>query len=125
MNTVAITGRLTSHSELKTTRNGVSVCAFDVAVPRLGVKDITDFYTCVAWRQTAETVSKYFTKGQKIEIVGTLTTRSWKDKDGNKRSKVEILCEQVGFGESKKEQKTSQNEDFENIADISDGDLPF
>lgn len=131
MNIVAISGRLTANPELKTTPNGVSVCAFDIAVPRPGTADKTDFLKCVAWRGTAEFVAKYFTKGQRIEITGCLTSRGWEDKDGNKRTEREILCERVGFGESKKTDRESSpapvepsasREEFE---EITYDDCPF
>lgn len=135
MNTVAITGRLTAHPELKTTPQGTSVCTFDVAVRRPKSKEnITDFFTCVAWDSTAEFISRNFIKGQKIEIAGILTTRSWKDKNGNEHKAVEIRCDNVDFGESKKEQRSDNtfetsnnaqpdiNNDFE---ELTDEDLPF
>lgn len=82
MNSVNISGRLTKDPELKTTQSNISVCSFGVAVDRPGVKDKSDFIDCVAWRNTAEFVNKYFAKGDPIEITGTLTTRNWEDQNG-------------------------------------------
>lgn len=128
MNIVAITGRLTDNPELKKTTNGTSVCTFSVAVQRPGVKDKTDFLTCVAWQKQAEFVADYFRKGQRIEIVGHITQRSWQDKNGANRYAVEIICKDIRFGESKRE--STENGDFTPIdepdeAQCADDDLPF
>ena len=85
MNSVNISGRLTKDPELKTTQSNIPVCSFGVAVDRPGVKDKSDFIDCVAWRNTAEFVSKYFAKGDPVEITGTLTTRNWEDQNGTRR----------------------------------------
>ena len=99
------------------------------------VKDTTDFINCVAWRQQAEFLNKYFSKGDPVEVVGTLTSRSYEDKDGNKRTAFEVVCDEVSFclktekGESKpapvEETPVSVEnlEDFEEI--LSDGGVPF
>lgn len=133
MNSVNITGRLTGDIELKATQNGVSVCGFTVAVDRPAVKDKTDFIDCVAWRQKAEFLSKYFNKGDGIEITGVLTTRNYEDKNGNKRKAVEVVCEQVGFPKGKKKSEGDNNQqdipteydeaEFVEVGD--DEDLPF
>lgn len=102
MNSINITGRVTNDIELKTTQQGTSVCSFTVAVDRPAVKDKTDFIDCVAWRQKAEFLSKYFAKGDGIEITGVLTTRNYEDKNGNKRKAVEVVCDQVSFPKGKK-----------------------
>ena len=101
MNSVSLTGRLTDNVELKVTPNGVYVCTFTIAVRRPNVKDTTDFINCAAWRGTAEFISKYFSKGNKIEVTGILTNRKYKDKDGNNRSVVEVVVNTAEFGESK------------------------
>lgn len=131
MNVIAISGNIVRDIELKTTPDGVSVCAFTVAVRRPNTKEKTDFITCVAWRQKAEFISRYFTKGQKIEVAGCLTSRKWEDKNGGKRTAFEIIVDDVSFGESKKAEAGAANntpqeyppEDFEEIA--NDEDLPF
>lgn len=137
MNSICISGRLTAKPELKQTSNGVSVCTFDVAVQRPRKNDITDFIRCTAWRGTAEFVSKFFEKGQRIEVIGALTSRDWEDKNGNKRRDWEVDAELVMFGESKRENvshmspqmaaaqgfTTAAAQDFEEIT--GDDELPF
>ena len=127
MNNINLIGRITADVELKQTQNGVSVCQFTLAVDRPKVKDTTDFITCVAWRNTAEFITRYFRKGNKIALTGVLTTRKWQDKDGNNRVAYEVLADSVEFCESKGEAKpaTSQTAEpnFENV-NIDDG-LPF
>ena len=129
MNVIAITGNITADIELKSTPNGVSVCSFTVAVRRPGVKDKTDFINCVAWRGCAEFVSKYFHKGQKIEVDGCLTSRNWEDKNGNKRTSFEVMVNNASFGESKKSEAGAATEEAEpptdEFTDIGDEDLPF
>lgn len=114
MNNINICGRLTADPELKTTQSGVSVCAYNLAVKRPKVKDTTDFLTCVSWRQGAEYLSKYGRKGDMVAVSGVLTTRSWEDKNGNKRISHEIVADTVELvGGAKTEQNT------ENPVDIS------
>lgn len=97
-------GRLTADPELRQTQNGVSVCSFTLAVGRNYQKDKeaqTDFIDVVAWRQTAEFVSKYFSKGKMMIVEGRLQTRNYEDKNGNKRKAVEVAADNVMFGEGK------------------------
>lgn len=104
-NKVTLGGRLTDDAELKTTPNGVTVTTFSVAVNRRGGKDQqqkTDFITCVAWRQTAEFISRYFHKGSSIFLVGNLQQRSWED-NGKKRYAVEVVVDEAYFVDSKNE----------------------
>ena len=104
-NLVVLTGRLTGQPELKTTPNGISVCTFGIAVDRAykkGEEKETDFLNVVAWRQTAEFVSKWFTKGSLIGIEGSIQTRKFTDKNGNNRTAFEIVANNVHFVESKK-----------------------
>lgn len=113
LNIVALQGRLTADPELKTTPSGVNVCAFSLAVDRDyksadGEKQ-TDFINCVAWRGTAEFVSKYFAKGQMLTLKGQVQTRRYTDKDGNNRTAFEILAESVNFCGSKETTSQSQN----------------
>ena len=107
LNHITIMGRLTRDPELRRTGSGVAVASFSVAVDRdFGGRDggekETDFIDCVAWRQTGEFVSKYFTKGRMIVVSGRLQIRSWTDKDGNKRRTAEVVADNVYFGESKR-----------------------
>ena len=107
LNHIVIMGRLTRDPELRRTGSGVAVASFSVAVDRdFGGRDggekETDFIDCVAWRQTGEFVSKYFTKGSMIVVSGRLQIRGWTDKDGNKRRTAEVVADNVYFGESKR-----------------------
>ena len=107
LNHIVIMGRLTRDPELRRTGSGVAVTSFTVAVDRdFGGKEggerETDFIDCVAWRQTGEFVSKYFTKGSMIVVSGRLQIRNWTDKEGNKRRTAEVVADNVYFGESKR-----------------------
>ena len=108
LNHIVIMGRLTRDPELRRTGSGVAVTSFSLAVDRdfgkneAGEKE-TDFIDCVAWRQTGEFVSKYFTKGRMAVVSGRLQIRSWTDKDGNKRRTAEVVADNVYFGDSKRE----------------------
>ncbi len=101
MNVAAITGYVVSDIELKNTNGGISVCSFTVAVKRPNVKDQTDYIDCVAWRERAEFICKYFQKGSKIEVNGHFETRIAAMKDNTKRKFTELYCENVGFGDRK------------------------
>lgn len=103
MNNVIISGRLTADPELKSTPNGVSVCTFIVAVDRATKDDAADFPVVVAWRQTAEFVAKYLSKGRRIIVKGEIRTRNYEDKDGNKRKATEIQADRVEFADSQKQ----------------------
>ena len=107
LNHITIMGRLTREPELRRTGSGIAVASFTVAVDRdFGGRDggekETDFIDCVAWRQTGEFVSKYFTKGSMIVVSGRLQIRSWNDKDGNKRRTAEVVADNCYFGESRR-----------------------
>ena len=107
LNHIVIMGRLTRDPELRRTASGVAVASFTVAVDRdfgkseNGEKE-TDFIDCVAWRQTGEFVSKYFTKGRMAVVSGRLQIRNWTDKEGNKRRTAEVIADNVYFGDSNK-----------------------
>ena len=108
LNHIAIMGRLTRDPELRRTGSGLPVASFTVAVDRdfgkneNGEKE-TDFIDCVAWRNTAEFVSKYATKGRMVAVSGRLQIRSWTDKDGNKRRTAEVVADNVYFGDSRRD----------------------
>lgn len=130
MNSIQLMGRLTSDVELKQTPSGVPVCTFSLAVDRPKVKDTTDFIPIVAWRNTAEFISRYFRKGNKIALTGVLTTRKWQDKDRNNRIAIEVVVDTAEFCESKQNnaEKTAPSytpptADFESISDSDE--LPF
>ena len=148
MNAICLMGRLTGDPELKTTQNGVSVTSFSVAVDRAyRSKDQerqTDFINCVAWRNTAEFISRYFRKGQRIALQGSLQSRKYTANDGSQRTVYEVVvdnaffCESKGgnaggapsydsqiptFSEAKPAFSTANSGDFEDI--LTDEDLPF
>ncbi len=105
MNKAILVGRLTADPELKSTPNGVNVCSFSIAVDRrfvrAGEERKADFINCVAWRQTAEFISRFFTKGRMIGLVGSIQTRNYTDRDGNKRYATEVVVDEAYFTESK------------------------
>ena len=108
LNHITIMGRLVRDPELRRTGSGIAVASFTVAVDRdFGGRDggerETDFIDCVAWRQTGEFVSKYFTKGRMIVVSGRLQIRSWTDKDGNKRRTAEVVADNCYFGDSRRD----------------------
>ena len=108
LNHIVIMGRLTRDPELRRTGSGIAVASFSLAVdrdysPKDGGERETDFIDCVAWRQTGEFVSKYFTKGRMAVVSGRLQIRSWTDKDGNKRRTAEVVADNVYFGDSKRD----------------------
>ena len=146
LNVAVLMGRLTAEPELKHTQNNVSVTSFTLAVERSyqkqGQEKQADFIDCVAWRGTAEFVCKYFRKGQLAAVQGSIQTRSYTDKDGNKRKSFEIVADNVHFAEPKRDNNTSSqgnypvqqnstpdadystgNDDFEKMP--TDDDLPF
>lgn len=111
LNKIFIMGRLTRDPELRRTQNGTAVAGFALAVDRDfknadGTKE-TDFVEVVAWRSSAEFVSKYFTKGRMAIVDGRLQIRDWTDKNGNKRCNAEVVADNVYFGDSKKEGDSS------------------
>lgn len=112
LNTITIMGRLTRDPELRRTGSGLAVASFSVAVERdypdqqTGKRE-ADFIDCVAWRQTGEFVSKWFTKGAMIVVSGRLQMRKWVDKDGKNRTTAEIVADNVYFGESKKDREAN------------------
>ena len=108
LNHITIMGRLTRDPELRRTGSGVAVASFTLAVdrdtkPKEGERE-TDFIDCVAWRQTGEFVSKYFSKGRMAVVDGRLQIRKWKNKDGENRYTTEVVADHVYFGDSKKEE---------------------
>ena len=129
MNMVAVMGRLVRDPELRRTGNGTAVASFTLAVERdyasNGEKE-TDFFDVVAWKGTAEFVSKYFTKGRMAAVQGRLQTRTWNDRDGNKRKAVEIVAEGVYFGDSKKDEtQGGMPAEFAILQDNDEEPLPF
>ncbi len=147
LNKAILMGRLVADPELRQTPNGNSVTTFTIAVNRdygkAGEQRPTDFIDIVAWRNTADFVSKYFTKGMQVAVSGSIQTRTWKDKQDNTRKSVEIVAENVYFADSKKDGAAPRSESFDapkdsfglpsfesennNFSDLSenDDDLPF
>lgn len=125
INTVALMGRLTYDPELKSTPSGVSVISFQIACDRNyvapGKERESDFIDCVAWRQTAEFVSRYFRKGSMIALNGSIQTQNFTDKDGNKRKSTEVVAENVSFCGSKEE---TQQPDYNDFEEVEEDDLP-
>lgn len=128
MNNVNLLGRITADIELKHTPSNVAVVSFALAVDR-GYKNEdgtkqTDFIDIVAWRNTAEFIAKYFSKGQRMAIQGRLQTRDWEDKNGNKRKAVEVVVDNAYFADGKKSEAPTfipMPDDLE----IDEGELPF
>ena len=145
-NQAILAGRLTADPELKTTQSGISVTQFTVAVSRPKRKDdntdTADFISCVAWKERAELVTKYFRKGSAIMVVGQIQTRTWTDNNNQKRYATEILVDNIRFVDSKADaaQKSPtangntgapsyipdayKAPNFEEVS-ADDGDLPF
>ena len=107
LNQIVLTGRLTRDPELRRTGSGVAVASFTLAVDRdfaaQGAEKETDFVDIVAWRNTAEFVSRFFTKGRMAVVTGRLQIRNWTDKEGNKRRSAEVVADNVYFGDSKRD----------------------
>lgn len=115
---------MTRKPELKTTKNGVSVCTFGVAVQRTGKKDEADFLNIVAWRGLADICAKYLVKGQQVAICGEIRTRTYETKEGGKKTATEIYANDVVFLGKPKESGKTDDSEFENILDTDD-DMPF
>lgn len=142
LNKVILIGRFTRDPELRSTPQGTSTCSFSLAVDRnyqsAGGERQADFINCVAWRQTAEFISKYFQKGNMVCVEGSIQTRSWKDNEGNNRYVTEVVVDRSYFVESKKSAQESSamssapvfnDSPFGNLPDPTplgtDDDLPF
>ncbi|MBP9988837.1 MAG: single-stranded DNA-binding protein [Ruminococcus sp.] len=147
INNVVLMGRLVATPELRNTQTGIAVTSFSVAVERsyarAGEQRQADFINCVAWRNTAEFISRYFQKGQMIALTGSIQTRNYEDKNGSKRTAVEVIVDSASFCGSKAESgasgatgyaappiqpaapsfATGSDGDFEEIS--GDDDLPF
>lgn len=136
LNHITIMGRLTRDPELRYTQSQTPVTNFTLAVDRDygggdGGEKQTDFIDCVAWRHTAEFVSRYFEKGTMAVVIGRLQIRDWTDDSGNKRRNADVVVDSIYFGESKKSQQAATERasraelpQLEEMAD-DDGELPF
>lgn len=130
LNIVALMGRLTTEPELKKTISGVSMCKFTLAVERnfakQGGERETDFINCLAWRNTAEFISKYFVKGQLIAVDGSIQTGSYTDNNGNKRHTFDVVVANANFTGDKRNGGNNKENDGYSCPDIPpDDDLPF
>ena len=134
LNHIVLMGRLTRDPELRHTGNGIAVASFSLAVDRdfksQGGEKETDFVDIVAWRSTADFVSKFFTKGRMAVVEGRLQLRDWTDKDGGKRRSAEVVAEHVYFGDSKRSESDTASAppasgDFREIPEDEKGELPF
>ena len=132
MNSVCLIGRLTADPEIRHTQSQVAVTSFSIAVDRAytpkGQEKQTDFINVVAWRQTAEFVCRYFRKGQRIALHGSLQSRQYTDRDGDKRTAYEVVADHVFFTESRSADNGQsgvniQADDYEEITGY--GDMPF
>lgn len=143
MNKVILVGRMAKEPELRSTASGVNVCSFTVACDQKYVKQgeerKADFINCIAWRQTGEGIAKYFTKGTRIALEGTLQTRSWTDSEGKTRYATEVVVESWEFAQSKNESvasspapsanvaqsKSNATADIDGFMPVGDEELPF
>lgn len=128
-NLTILTGRICNDVELKYTQSNIPVCSFTIAVDRRGKGEDkqTDFINIVAWRNTAEFITKYFSKGSMIGIEGSIQTRKYQDKDGNNRTAFEVVANNVQFMESKKSDDAQDPLDRlqDKMSELSGVDLPF
>lgn len=126
VNNVVLMGRLCGDPELKKTTSDVSVTTIRLAVERPTSDKKTDFIDVVAWRQNAEFISRFFRKGSLIAVVGSLQTRSYEDKNGNKRTATEVIADRVSFCAREEQKSDSADKDAETTNEISEDDeLPF
>jgi single-strand DNA-binding protein len=128
LNKVILMGRLTADLELKQTPSNIAVVSFTLAVERnytpKGTEKQADFINIVAWRHTAEFVAKYFAKGQLLAVEGSIQTRNYTDKDGNKRYVTEVVAEQVYFAEKRPSGSANGPSSFTPNSDFSDNKAP-
>lgn len=140
INKVFLMGRLTADPELKVSANGnVPVIRFTIAVSRRMKRDETDFIDCVAFRQTAEFISKFFRKGSAIIAFGSIQVDNWKDKEGKNQRSTKVIVDEVQFGERRSDSPSNNSDrrepvafsnnassdSFSEIADVTEDDLPF
>jgi single-strand DNA-binding protein len=140
MNSINIIGRITADPELRRTQDNTAVCSYSLAVKRPRVKDASDFINCVTWRQGAEYLAQYGHKGDLVAVSGSLQSRKWEDKNGNKRTEWEVVTDSVELVSSKGKSEASGNttqaqnaypggnsypqRNFQQV-DIPDAQLPF
>ena len=140
LNHITVMGRLTRDPELRRTQSGLPVCSFSVACQRdfksADGERAVDYIDIVAWRSTAEFVSKYFAKGRMAVVDGRLQLRDWVDRDGNNRRSAEVVANSVNFGDSRPQNQpvpapayagvsTASGQGWSDAVEPDDGDLPF
>lgn len=130
LNRIILMGRLTRDPELRHTQSGTAVASFTIAVDRdfkgHDGEKATDFIDIAAWRNTAEFVSKYFTKGRMAVVEGRLQIREWTDKDGTKRKTAEVVTDNIYFGDSKKDGNNAPADPLDQFTEVEeDDDFPF
>ena len=137
LNRIILMGRLTRDPELRHTQQGTPVASFALAVDRPGQNKTTDFIDIVAWRNTADFVASYFTKGRMAVVEGRLQIREWTDRDGGKRRSAEVVADNVYFADSRRDDggspasmpaapaQTYGDQFTEAAEDYDNGDLPF
>ena len=116
LNKAILMGRLTRDPELRYTQNNTPVVTFTLAIDRSysrGQERQTDFIDIVAWRRTAEFVSQWFTKGMMAVVVGSIQSRRWQDKNGNNRTSIEVVADEIQFGESKRSREANGNAGYQ------------
>lgn len=129
INKIILMGRLTADPELKTSQSGINSTRFTIAVNRKQKDQNADFFTCVAFRNSAEFITKYFKKGSSIIVFGSVQFEEWTDRDGNKRTSTNVIVDEVQFGSAKTTESSETSflnnhaSDFEEIGD--DPALPF
>lgn len=124
INSLVLEGRLTKDPEMRSTSTGKNVCSFTVANDKPGNDAGTNFIDCVAWEKRGETISKYFSKGNRIVLIGHLDQQSWKTKEGQNRSKLVVIVDNFSFID-KKEEKENLPSDEEVDSPINFDDIPF
>ncbi len=129
LNQINIAGRLCADPELRRTGSGIPVTSFSLAVQDDFKRDDGEhgvqFISCVAWRSTAEFVSRYFSKGKMAIVSGRLQIRSYTDKDGNKRTAAEVVADRIYFGESRRDEDTRSAAPVQSFEDLSSDDSEF
>lgn len=136
LNKAILMGRLTRDPERRYTQANQSVASFTLAIdrgrPGPNGERYTDFIDCVAWGKQADFVKQWFTKGMMAIVVGRIQSRVWEDRDGNKRKTVEINCDEIQFGESKKARSGNLNDGVQGLPsaddefqELDDGEVPF
>ena len=127
MNKITLLGRLTADPELRSTQNGTAVCTFALAVDRRFAREDgereADFIPVVVWRGLAETCGKYLAKGKKAAVCGSLQTRKYDDKQGNKRTALEVIADEVEF--LRPREQLQQETNTEGFEQMNEADLPF